>query len=234
MNAKEAVKEVRQPDYPRIWYKYDGHGGYQPPEEGWRKGVACFSTVCKDETKTLCRISNPRKDVTKEQWKDMVRMVKKVSSGVRKCLVENPPSYEEHTMMFNSGRGYSDYFAFTLFRMFYYDYAMFKVIQYLHQTAEYHLVDAYILAGVYRPKNWWEGTHYMIVGKACQNKFLQKGIAKRLKNASRFRNIRPYGMRLAIQGLSRNGRMEVDGLNLTMANLKKTDYLDRIVTHINS
>ena len=235
MNAKEAVKEVRQPDYPRIWYKYDGHGGYQRPEEGWRKGSTCYSTVCKDETKTLCRIANPRKGITEKEWKIMVGMIKKVSSGVRKCLVENPPDFKEHTMMFDSGHGYSDYFAFTLFRMFHFDYGHFKIIQYLHRTAGYHIADAYILSSVYIPKRYWYGNHYTIISRINTAGYVVSGMAKRLKNTSRFRDIRPYGMRLAIAGRNTpSTRKTVASMTLNVTNLRKTDYLDKIVAFINS
>jgi len=233
MNVEEVIKEVPEYEYTPIWYKYDGHGGFQPPEEGWNKDTSCFSTVCRDETKTLCKIGNPRPDITERQWKIMVGMVKRVSKDVRKCLQENPPSFKEHTMMFNSGHGYSDYFAFTIWRLFYKDWAMFKVFQFLHKTHKYSLADAYILTGLFQMKNWWEGNHYTVVTKMYQNSRIRSGVAKRLKNASRYRNIHPYGMKLAMNG-HKGQWMNVIPKNLTESDLNDTAYMDRIVEHINS
>ena len=101
-----------------FWYKYNGHGGYQHPEDGWKKGVTCYSTICQDNTKTLVKVAKPRV-VTPKEFRRMVRVVNKVSAGVRRVNKEHPPSFEEATMMFNSGSGYADYLAFCLFRMFY-------------------------------------------------------------------------------------------------------------------
>jgi hypothetical protein len=62
-----------------------------------------------------------------------------------------------------------------------------------------------------------------------------KGMAKRLKNTSRFRDIRPYGMRLAIAGRNTpSTRKTVASMTLNVTNLRKTDYLDKIVAFINS
>ena len=231
MKIDKVMEKYKNISKRNIYYKYDGHGGYQDPDLGWEKGSTCFSTVCSDDTRTLAKIGYPREQ-TRQEWNRMVRMVKRVSSGVRDCLRENPPSFEENTMMFASGNGYCDYFAFVLWRMYYFTPRMFLLIEYLHYHHKYKLHDAYILASMFKPKVFGEDRDYTIINKIrhCQ---IPKGLATKFKNASRLTNMGNYSMqRILRKGLK--GNMDYVEKTWCKKNINDKKYMDTIVAFINS
>jgi hypothetical protein len=213
-----------------ISYKYDGHSGYQPPDLDWKMDT-CFSTICNNTTKTLCRINKPR-EVDSVEWNRMVRMVKKVSRDVRKCLNDTPPTREgEATMMFNSGNGYNDYFAFCLWRIFYLSPKLWRLIEYLHYKHKYSVHDSYILASLFTPKIWHVDRDYQIIQKLRTGR-MYKGMARRLKNASRFTNTGNYSMARTINCIFGGGR-GITKKTWCAKNINDTEYMDEIVKYIN-
>jgi len=215
------IEEVleRNPYIPntRLWYKYNGHSGYY---DDWFKRETCFSTICKDNTKSLIKIPEPRK-ITEKEWNRMVIFIKKVSTGVRRCLNENPPCFDDKTMFFGSGSGYNDYLAFVLFRMFAFDPKHFNLIMYLHYHHKYTLHDSYILSKLFHRSDW-----YRILSNG---NLFHKGSAVRLRNCGR-RVARPYGMEYDIKGRECAAYM---GLPLTEEGLNDKWFIYEVFKYIN-
>ena len=215
-----------------IWYKLNGHGGYQDIDKGWRKRVFCYSTICDDDTETLCKIPKPR-EFSRADWNRMVRMVKKVSTGVRQSMNDRPPSFEENTMYFGSGSGYCDYFAFVLWRLFYFSPEMWNLIEYLHYQHGYKLHDAYILSSLFVPREWYVAQYYQIIDKLYDG-FVREGVAKRLKNASRLKYLGNYSMARSVRGSTgKHNKMIIFKKQWIKVNINDVKFMDTIVEFIN-
>lgn len=207
--------------YGDLHYKGTGHAGYKSFTGKWYTKSSCYSSVCRDGCNIIIKSTKPNV-FTKEQRRFIDSLIKGVNGRVRDYMRRKPLDWEENTAWFGCGRGYSNYFAFCLWRMIYNKPRLVLFFQYLRKCG-YNTSQSYYLLSLFKTA-FSVGDLNIIGGR------LSKGVITRLTNSGRKKNVFPYSMSSYITPLG-NDYVKTQPQKLTVECLCKTN-LDKLLQEV--